>query len=125
MLREMAGKLDNWVAAQNAQARVGGWAQLRPCTIKVLGQIALMETGVKLTLAATKDVDVYADYDNSIEREFVRLLAAAGHEPDPVGPEIWSPRATRHPNLKAARVAERALANPHAPRRRKRPTAPA
>jgi hypothetical protein len=111
MLREIAEKLDDWVAAQNAEARLGGWAHLRPCTIKVLGQMALLETGVKLTLAATNDVDVYADYDSSVEKEFGRLLAATGHELDPVGHEIWMPRETRYTELHAGRFVEMLVAD--------------
>src|SRR5438477_8478852 len=95
MLREIARELDDWVALQNAEARAGGWAQHRPCTIKVLGQMALMEAGGKLALAATKAVDVYADYTSTIESQFARLLAAAGCRLDPVGPEIGRPRETR------------------------------
>src|SRR6266542_883806 len=38
MLREIAMKLDDWMAARNIEAREGGWAQLHPCTGKVLGQ---------------------------------------------------------------------------------------
>jgi len=38
MLREIAMKLDDWMAARNIEAREGGWAQLHPCTVKVLGQ---------------------------------------------------------------------------------------
>src|SRR5689334_11188186 len=96
MLREIGQKLDDWVAEQNAEARIEGRAQHRPCTIRVLGQTALMERDVKLGLAATKDVDVYADYDHGVEREFRHLLEAAGHELDPVGHEIWMPRETRY-----------------------------
>jgi hypothetical protein len=76
--------------------------------------MALMETGVKLTLAATKDVDVYADYDDSVEREFGRLLAAAGHELDPVGHEIWMLRETRYTKLYAGRFVQMLLADPDA-----------
>ena len=114
MLREIARELDDWVALQNAEARAGGWAQHRPCTIKVLGQMALMEAGVKLALAATKDVDVYADYDSTIESQFGRLLAAAGHELDPVGHEIWMPRETRYNTTYDGRFVRLSLADPEA-----------
>jgi hypothetical protein len=96
MLERIAQTLDEWLAEQNALAREGGWALHRPCTIKLLGQVALMEAGVELDLAATKDVDVYADYDDAVEKEFARLLAGVGYELDPVGHEIWMPRETRY-----------------------------
>jgi hypothetical protein len=112
MLLEIAEKLDDWVAAQNAEARLNGWAQRRACTIKVLGQVALMEKGVNLTLAATKDVDVYADYDSAVQKEFARLLMAEGHVLDPVGHEIWMPRETRYGKLYEGRFVKMFLADP-------------
>jgi hypothetical protein len=111
MLREIATKLDDWVAEHNAQARSGGWAPLRPCTIKLLGQVALMEAGVQLTLAATKDVDVYADYDHAIEKEFARLLEAAGYELDPVGHEVWMPHETRYAQVFKGRFVQLLVAD--------------
>jgi hypothetical protein len=114
MFQEIGQKLDDWVAAGNAQARGGGWTQLRPCTIKVLGQMALMEAGMKLALAATKDVDVYADYDHSVEKEFARLLASAGYELDPVGHEVWMPRETRYTQCFKGRFVQILLAEPEA-----------
>jgi hypothetical protein len=114
LLREIAQKLDDWVAERNAEARLGGWAGLRPCTIKILGQVALMETGVNLTLVATKDVDVYADYDHAVQQEFHRLLAQVGHELDPVGHEIWMPRETHYGEIHAGRFVRMLLADPDA-----------
>ena len=111
MLTEIARKLDDCVAEHNAQAKSGGWAQLRPCTIKLLGQMALMEAGVKLALAATKDVDVYADYDHAVEKEFARLLAAVGYELDPVGHEVWMPHETRYTQVFKGRFVQLLLAD--------------
>ncbi len=72
---------------------------LRPCVIKLLGQAALLEAKLPLTLAATKDVDVYADYDFAIEHEFRRLLAARGCELDSLGGEVWMPKETTYQPL--------------------------
>ena len=58
---------------------------------------------VELTLAATNDVDVYADYPHAVEREFARLLAVEGRELDPLGHEVWMPRETRYNEFFAGR----------------------
>src|SRR5262249_43131435 len=114
VLREIAQKLDDWVTAQNAEARLGGWARLRPATIKVLGQVALMEAGGKLTLTATEDGYGYADYEGAVEKQFRHLLEAAAHELDPTGHEIWMPRETRYSELYEGRFVRMFLADPDA-----------
>lgn len=76
MLVEIAERLEGFVVARNLEARSERLLTLGPSVIKLLGQTALLEAKVALTLAATKDVDVYADYDFAVEQEFRRLLAA-------------------------------------------------
>src|SRR6266542_3983167 len=99
MLAEIARKLDAWTVDQNLAASADGLPHLRACTIRVLGQTALFEAKVPLTLAATRDVDVRADYSDAVRREFERLLAVQGRELDPLGDEIWMPRETRYEPL--------------------------
>jgi hypothetical protein len=99
MLREIAEQLDAWVVARNLEARDEGLPTLRPCTIKLLGQMALLESAVPLTLAATNDVDVQEDYPHAVEQELARLLARSGKELDPLGHAIWMPAETRYRDL--------------------------
>jgi hypothetical protein len=99
MLRDVARRLDEFVIAQNLEARAEGLPSLRPCVIKLLGQRALIESGASLRLAATKDVDVFADYEHTVEAEFRRLLAREGLELDPVAHEIWMPAETKYEPL--------------------------
>lgn len=99
MLREIVEQLDAWVIAQNLQARDEGLPVLRPCKIKLLGQMALMEANVPLTLALTNDVDVYANYEHAVRRELERLLAKRGKELDPLGHEIWMPAETLYDEI--------------------------
>ena len=94
MLVEVAQRLESFVVERNLDARSEGLLALRPCVIKVLGQTALLEAKVSLTLAATNDVDVYADYEFAIEQEFRRLLAARGRDLDALGSEVWMPTET-------------------------------
>lgn len=103
MLRDVATQLDDFVLARNVEARREGLPTLRSCAIKLLGQTALMESQVSLTLAATNDVDVYADYEFVVEQEFRRLLKLRGYELDPLGGEVWMPNETTYSPLFSGR----------------------
>ena len=96
MLVEIARRLDAWVVLRNLEARAERMLALPPCTIHLLGQRALLEVGVLLTLAVTNDVDVRADYASAIEAELRRLLQIAGKELDPHGDEVWMPKETTY-----------------------------
>jgi hypothetical protein len=114
MLVRLAQELDAWIVERNLEARAEGLPTVRPCTIRVLGQAALFETGIRLTLAATKDVDVRADYEDTVRREFERLLAREGRELDPFGHEVWMPEETRYSELFAGKFVRLLLAEPEA-----------
>jgi hypothetical protein len=99
VLVEIAERLETFVVECNLEARSEGLLALRPCVIKLLGQTALLEAKVSLTLAATNDVDVYANYDFAIEQEFRRLLVIEGYVLDPLAGEIWMPKETTYQSL--------------------------
>jgi hypothetical protein len=80
----------------------------------VLGQAALLEAALPLRLAATRDVDVRADYDDAVRRKFESLLAAQGRDLDPVGHEAWMPRETRYEEIFRGRFVRLMLADPEA-----------
>ena len=84
------------------------------CTIHVLGQTALFEAALPLRLAATRDVDARADYDDATRREFARLLAREGRELDPLADEIWMPPGTRYTELFQGKLVRVLLAEPEA-----------
>lgn len=96
MLAEVFRKLDAWMGAENVAAIAEGPPRYRPCTIRVLGQMALWEAVVPLTLAATRDVDVYADYAYAVQKQFELLLEAQGKILDPLGHEVWMPKETQY-----------------------------
>jgi len=72
MIRGIAERLDEWVTQTNLEAQAEGMRRLPPCHIRVLGQTALLEVGSGLSLLATSDVDVFADYEYPIKVEFKR-----------------------------------------------------
>ncbi len=52
-----------------------------------------------LTLDATKDVDVKANYSHAVKEQFEKLLTTKGYFLDPLGHEVWMPRETRYHEL--------------------------
>lgn len=66
------------------------------CEIRVLGQMALIEASTDLHLAATQDVDVFADYEWLVRKEFERLLLVHNKSLDAHGHEVWMPKETRY-----------------------------
>ena len=112
MFVEVLRRLDRWVEAANAEAREEGMATIRPCTIRLLGQTALLEAGVELTLIATQDVDVYADYDWAVRKELERLLAERGRVLDPLGQEVWMPEETEYAPVYDGRWVDGYVAGP-------------
>lgn len=95
MLSELAHLLDMWIIEENVRRRSDGAFQLRPCEIRVFGQSALLEQRLPLSIAATRDVDVRANYEHAVEVRFRELLEDKGLILDPVGHEAWMPRETR------------------------------
>lgn len=114
VLAEIAQRLDDWIVDRNIAARADGLPAIKPCTIRVLGQTALFEAKLALELSVTKDVDVRADYDDSVRRQFERLLAAVGRELDPLGHEIWMPSETQYSELYSGKFVRVLLAEPDA-----------
>jgi hypothetical protein len=76
-----------------------------------MGQTALLEAHLPLALVATRDVDVKADYEFSVESEFKRLLRLKGRDLDPLGHEVWMPRETQYTALYAGRSVELSIAD--------------
>ena len=57
MIKDCAKKLDKWLIDENKERAEKGTVPLK-CTIKVIGQTALIEAGLKIQLAATMDVEI-------------------------------------------------------------------
>jgi hypothetical protein len=106
--------LDQWVARENVRARADGTPTHKKCTIRVLGQAALWNAKVDLTLTATQDLDAYADYDWAVQKELERLLAKNGKVLDPHGHEVWMPRETRYDLLYEGTYVDARVADPDA-----------
>lgn len=97
VFEKLIRELDEWVERANRGALAEGMAPVRPCTIRLLGQMALLEAAaLSLTLVATQDVDVYADFDWAVRKELERMLERDGRVLDPLGHEVWMPEETEY-----------------------------
>ena len=99
MFTEAVKELDSWVIRQNEESRTEGMALLPPCEIRLLGQSALFEAAVDLPLVGTVDVDVFANYQHSVQTQFAKLLKKRGLLLDPVGHVAWMPQETQYENV--------------------------
>lgn len=96
MLKNVFALLDKWMDEENAERVEAGMLSMSACEIKVIGQTALVEAEVSLHVPATMDVDVFANYEDSVRRKFASLLKERGKELDPVGHEAWMPAETEY-----------------------------
>lgn len=112
MLKEVATQLDAWIVQQNQQLRAEGLPGYAPCTIKIIGQTALMEAAVELTLASTMDVDVRGELEFPIRQQLELLLSAVGRSLDPVAHEAWMPRETKFQALYSGTFVNVFIADP-------------
>lgn len=97
MFETLCRRLDDWIINENRRRLEDGGARLRPCSIRLLGQAALLEHAEKFNfpIAATHDIDVYANYDYPVEKKFEALVKRHGWALDPVGHEAWMPPETK------------------------------
>ncbi len=97
MFRSVCERLDAWIGEENDRRFDEGGARLGPCSIKLFGQAALLERSAEFSfpIAATKDVDVFANFDDEVEKKFAELVKRSGWVLDPLGHESWMPKETK------------------------------
>lgn len=111
-LEKVFMELNAWIAEKNQDLSEEGVRTLPRCRIRVLGQTALLEAETDLPLAATKDVDVYADYEHALQVKFEELLRARGKLLDPLGHEAWMPKETKYLTIFNGSYVTGQIANP-------------
>ncbi len=98
-MKEIFPQLNRWMAQRSAEDVAEGLPRLRPCSIRVVGQIALILAEVPLTLAATKDVDCSTRCEPSVRKRF------EGHE-------AWMPNETEFEPIFSGRFVTASFAQP-------------
>ena len=81
---------------ENEELRAQDLLPYKACTIRLIGQAALLEMGLAIPLVATQDLDVYADYEHPVMLQFAVLLKHHNLIVDPVGHEAWMPKETEY-----------------------------
>jgi len=112
MLKTVLKKLDLWIEEQNKAFETEGLRKFHSCKIRIVGQTALIEANLSLHVPATMDVDVFADYEHSVQKKFEALLKEIGKELDPVGHEAWMPQETEYQQFYSGSFVTAYLAKP-------------
>jgi hypothetical protein len=112
MLKKIFKKLDIWIGEQSAYRVREGMLSIGVCEIKVIGQTALLEAEISLHIPATMDVDVFANYEDSVRRRFAELLKENGKELDSVRHEAWMPKETEYESFFDGKWLKTYLAKP-------------
>ena len=111
MIKECAKKLDKWLVGENKERAETGALPLK-CTIKVIGQTALIEAGLKIELAATMDVDFSQQLHGIVREKLSEFLSEYGKQIDPVGHEAWMPDETEYQEIYKGKFVECFIAKP-------------
>jgi len=104
--------LDTWIIKENEELRAADLRPYKACTIRLIGQAALLESDLDIPLVATADVDVYADYEHPVLLQFALLLKRNNLIVDPLGHEAWMPKETTYECCYQGRYVTGLIAHP-------------
>lgn len=99
MILKIFKKLDRVISDENSRRRINSSLPIPRFYIKLLGQMALFESKIELSLASTMDLDVYANYNSAAKKEFEMILNKFGFALDPTSNEIWMPEETEYEKI--------------------------
>lgn len=99
MLLKIFKKLDNWIQDEKEEAISSSGRIISDCQFKVLGQFALLEADLALSIAATADLDAYSNASYAVVKQLDILLSEYGMHYDPMSSEIWMPKETKYDQL--------------------------
>jgi hypothetical protein len=96
MIADLARRLDAWIDERNREAAAEGAPLLRPCRIRLVGQMALLELSPPLKLRATDDVDAVVEAEFAVRKQLEALLEGKGMALDRLAHEAWMPSETTY-----------------------------
>lgn len=112
MIEKVAKALDAWIQAENKVRKGDGTIEFGRCTIRVVGQTALLEAKLDLSLLETADVDAFVKGEYEVRRKFDELLNAEGRYLDPDSEKVWMPEETIYKTSFHGKMVELLLAAP-------------
>jgi len=96
LLKDKFILLDEWIEQENKTSFEEGSPLLKKCEFKILGQTALIEAKLNLSLTATVDVDAYTNAQNIVKAKLAEFLREDNLELDALSDEIWMPTETKY-----------------------------
>src|SRR3989338_4544551 len=112
MIQKIFKELDREVLATNQELREQSSLEIPRFFIKILGQTALIEAKVDLTLFATLDVDAYANFSSYAKTLFSNILRKHGLFYDEHSNEIWMPQETEYLSIFKGQTFDGYIAKP-------------
>jgi len=112
MLKPVFEKLDQWIDGENEVSSEQGSPSISAVEIIVIGQTALMEARLSISIATTMDVDTYNQFEYRVKVKFEELLKLEGRSLDPVGHEAWMPEETEYKKLYEGAWVQGSIAEP-------------
>ena len=99
MLKKICKKLDEWLLEENKARYEDGTVLFKKVEIKIVGQAALIEAKIQLSLLATMDVDAYMNCEFEVRKKFDDLLQEEDKHLDPNSKLVWMPEETEYQNF--------------------------
>lgn len=84
---------------QDLEAMREGFSSPKKCSVRVVGQTALLEANLDIEIAATVDVDAFIEAESLVIAQFSQLLRYEGLEYDQLSNEIWMPEETKYVDI--------------------------
>jgi hypothetical protein len=112
MLGHVFKALDEWIVDHNSRSFDEGLQRIKSVEFKIVGQSALLEADLGITLANTSDVDAYTQMDYMVRQELNRLLAQIGKTYDDLSEHIWMPAETEYFSIYSGTYVEALVAKP-------------
>jgi hypothetical protein len=99
VLKGVFEELDDWIIEENRMAIEQSAIPIDKCEFKVVGQAALLEARLDLSIAATGDLDVFVKVRYEVIEKLNVILKPKGMVYDILSSQIWMPDETEYTDI--------------------------